>query len=178
MALTPGARLGVYDILTQIGAGGMGEVYRARDTSLGREVALKLLPRDVSTDPERLRRLDREARLLASLNHPRITTLHGPEECEGQRFLVMELVPGQTLAERVSHGALPIREALDVCRQIAEGLEAAHDAGIIHRDLKPANIKVAPDGRVKLLDFGLAKALETAPNGTEPTMPAQEVTRA
>jgi hypothetical protein len=177
LALTPGARLGVYDILTQIGAGGMGEVYRARDTSLGREVALKLLPRDVSTDPERLRRLDREARLLASLNHPGIATLHGLEEYEGQRFLIMELVPGQTLAERLSHGGLPIREALDVCRQIAEGLEAAHDAGIIHRDLKPANIKVAPDGRVKLLDFGLAKALETAPSGIESTLPAQDVTR-
>ena len=143
-----------------LGAGGMGEVYRARDKSLGREVALKLLPREVSRDPERLRRLEREARMLAALNHPSIATLHGLEEHDGQRFLVMELVPGQTLAERLRHGALPIREALDMCRQIAEGLEAAHDAGIVHRDLKPANVKVTPDGRVKLLDFGLAKALD------------------
>jgi len=165
-----------YDILALIGAGGMGEVYRARDTSLGRDVALKLLPREVSADPERLRRLEREARILASLNHARIATLHGLEECDGQRFLVMELVPGQTLAERLRHGALPIRDGLDVCRQIAEGLEAAHEAGVVHRDLKPANIKVTPDGRVKLLDFGLAKALDPTPSGVDPTLTASEAT--
>jgi eukaryotic-like serine/threonine-protein kinase len=166
-----------YEILALIGAGGMGEVYRARDRSLGREVALKLLPHDVSADPERLRRLEREARMLASINHPMIATLYGLEECEGQRFLVMELVPGRTLAERLRQGALTIRDALDICRQIAEGLEAAHDAGVVHRDLKPANVKVAPDGRVKLLDFGLAKALDTPQSGVEPTVPASEATR-
>ena len=160
--LTPswvGRTIRSYEILALIGVGGMGEVYRARDKSLGREVALKFLSREVSSDPERLRRLEREARMLAALNHPRIATLHGLEEHEGQRFLVMELVPGETLAERLRHGALAVREAIDVCRQIAEGLEAAHEAGIVHRDLKPANIKIAPDGRVKLLDFGLAMAL-------------------
>ena len=166
-----------YDILSLVGVGGMGEVYRARDRSLGREVALKVLPHEVSKDPERVKRLEREARTLASLNHPAVATLFGLEEHEGQRFLVMELVPGQTLAERLRHGPLPIRDALDVCRQIAEGLEAAHDAGIVHRDLKPANVKVTPDGRVKLLDFGLAKALDTAPSGVEPTVAAVEATR-
>jgi serine/threonine protein kinase/Tol biopolymer transport system component len=166
-----------YEILAPLGAGGMGEVYRARDTSLGRDVALKLLPRELSSDPERVRRLEREARILASLNHTRIATLYGLEAHDGQRFLVMELVPGQTLAERLRHGPLPIRDALDVCRQIAEGLEAAHEAGIVHRDLKPANIKVTPDGRVKLLDFGLAKALDSAPSGVEPTVAAVEATR-
>ncbi len=146
-----------YEILELLGAGGMGEVYRARDKRLGRDVALKFLPYEMSGDAERLRRLEREARMLASLNDPRIATLYGLEEYDGQRFLVMELVPGQTLAERVRPGALAVRDALDICRQIAEGLEAAHDAGIIHRDLKPANVKVLPDGRVKLLDFGLVK---------------------
>jgi len=154
-----GRRLGSYEVLSLIGAGGMGEVYRARDTTLGREVALKLLPRELSADPERLGRLDREARLLASLNHPGIATLYGLEESDGQRFLVMELVVGPTLAERPRRASRPIREALEVCRQIAEGLEAAHEKGIVHRDLKPANVMVTPDGRVKILDFGLAKAL-------------------
>ena len=148
-----GRRIGGYEVLALLGAGGMGEVYRARDISLGREVALKLLPREVARDPDRLNRLHREARLLASLNHHRIATLYGLEESDGQRFLVMELVLGQTLAERLRHGALPVREALEVSRQIAEGLEAAHEAGIVHRDLKPANIKVTPDGRVKLLEL-------------------------
>jgi serine/threonine protein kinase/Tol biopolymer transport system component len=165
-----------YDILALVGVGGMGEVYRARDRSLGREVALKLLPHDVSKDPERLKRLEREARILASLNHPAIATLFGLEEHEGQRFLVMELVPGQTLAERLRSGALPTAEALRVCQQIAEGLEAAHESGIVHRDLKPANVKVTTDGRVKLLDFGLAKALQTSPSGVEPTAIASEAT--
>jgi Tol biopolymer transport system component/predicted Ser/Thr protein kinase len=165
-----------YEILELLGAGGMGEVYRARDKTLGRDVALKLLPYEMSGDVERLRRLEREARMLASLNDPRIATLYGLEEYDGQRFLVMELVPGQTLAERVRTGALAARDALDICRQIAEGLEAAHDAGIIHRDLKPANVKVLPDGRVKLLDFGLAKVLETPAMG-EPTRPGTDWTR-
>ena len=171
-----GRKIGGYEILALLGAGGMGEVYRARDISLGREVALKLLPRELATDADRLTRLHREARLLASLNHPRIATLYGMEEGDGHRFLVMELVPGQTLAERLRRGALTIREAIDTCQQIAEGLEAAHEAGIVHRDLKPANIKVTPDGRVKLLDFGLAKAL-APPDEVQPTRLADEATR-
>jgi len=165
-----------YDILALVGAGGMGEVYRARDRSLGRDVALKLLPRELSRDPGRVRRLEREARILASFNHANIATLHGLEEQDGQRFLVMELVPGQTLAERLRSSALPIAEALNVCRQIAEGLEAAHESGVVHRDLKPANVKVTPDGRVKLLDFGLGKALGASPSGVEPTAIAGEAT--
>jgi len=163
-----GRRLRSYEILALIGEGGMGEVYRARDTTLGREVALKLLPREFSADPERLGRLDREARLLASLNHPRIATLYGLEESDGKRFLVMELVPGRTLAERLQRGPLPIPEALEVGRQIAEGLEAAHEKGVVHRDLKPANVKVTPDGQVKLLDFGLAKALVPSSDAITP----------
>jgi eukaryotic-like serine/threonine-protein kinase len=172
-----GRKIRNYDILALVGAGGMGEVYRARDQSLGRDVALKLLPRELSSDPERTRRLEREARILASFNHANIATLYGLEEHDGQRFLVMELVPGQTLAERLRTGALPIPEALHVCRQIAEGLEAAHESGIVHRDLKPANVKVTRDGRVKLLDFGLAKALATSPSGVEPSAVASEATR-
>jgi serine/threonine protein kinase len=166
-----------YEIVGLLGTGGRGEVYRARDRSLGREVALKFLSHEVSRDPQRLRHLEREARMLAALNHPKIATLHSLEEHGGQRFLVMELVPGQTLAQRLRHGALPVRDALDICRQIAEGLEAAHDAGIVHRDLKPANIKVGPEGQVKLLDFGLAKASEGWESGIESTVPAIETTR-
>jgi serine/threonine protein kinase len=166
-----------YEILALIGAGSMGEVYRARDRSLRRDVALKFLPHEVSRDPELLRRLEREARMLAALNHPRIATLHSLEEHEGQSFLVMELVPGETLAQRLRQGALPVGEALDICRQIAEGLEAAHDASIVHRDLTPANIKVGPDGQVKLLDFGLAKVFQASESGGESTLPAIEATR-
>ena len=171
-----GGRLRGYEILSLLGAGGMGEVYRARDTTLGREVALKLLPRELSTDPERLRRLEREARLLASLEHPSIAVLHSLEEADGQRFLVMELVPGPTLAERLRRGALPLAEALAVGRQMAEALEAAHDRGVVHRDLKPGNVKLTPDGRVKLLDFGLAKALAEAGSEVAPK-PDGETTR-
>ena len=166
-----------YEILALLGAGGMGDVYRARDRSLGREVAVKVLPDEVSSDPERLRRLEREARILAALNHPNIATLHGLEKHEDHPFLVMELVPGETLAERLRRGALRVREALDICRQIAAGLEAAHDAGIVHRDLKPANITITPDKRVKLLDFGLAKSFEASENGAEPTAAASDATR-
>ncbi len=168
-----GRRLGGYEVLALLGAGGMGEVYRAQDTTLGREVALKLLPRELSSDPDRLSRLAREARLLASLNHPGIATLHGLEEAEGQRFLIMELVPGQTLEGRLGRGPLPIEEALSVGRQMAEALEAAHEKGVIHRDLKPANVKVTPDGRVKLLDFGLAKALDGTGVEAVPTPPGE-----
>src|SRR5579864_3644303 len=136
----------------------MGEVYRARDSKLGRDVAIKVLPEAFAHDAERLSRFQREAKILASLNHPNIATIHGLEQSDGVNFLVMELVPGQTLAERVSTGALKIAEALKVATQIAEALEAAHEKGVIHRDLKPANVKVTLQGKVKVLDFGLAKA--------------------
>src|ERR1041384_7904699 len=156
MSLGPGARLGPYEVVAAIGAGGMGEVYRARDTRLGREVAIKVLPESFANDADRLARFEREAQVLASLNHPNIATIHGLEE----RALVMELVEGPTLADRIAEGPIPIDEALPIARQIAEALEAAHERGIIHRDLKPANIKLRPDGTVKVLDFGLAKLVE------------------
>ena len=152
-----GTRLGLYEVEELIGAGGMGEVYKARDQRLQRSVALKVLPAESSLDSGRLARLEREARMLAALNHPNIATIHGLEESEGTRFLVLELVEGQTLAERLKRGRLPLEETLDLCRQIAEGLEAAHEKGIVHRDLKPANIKITPEGKVKILDFGLAR---------------------
>ena len=151
-------KLGAYEVLELIGAGGMGEVYRARDTKLGREVAIKVLPEALSQDKERLARFEREAKLLASLNHPGIATLYGLEEDAGKPFLVMELVEGETLAEQIARGPISVDEALPLFIQIAEGLEAAHEKGIIHRDLKPANIKITPDNNVKILDFGLAKA--------------------
>lgn len=178
MSLIPGGRLGRYEITAPLGEGGMGEVYRARDTTLDREVAIKILPESVATDPERLMRFEREAKTLAALNHPHIAQIYGFEE----RALVMELVEGETLADRLSRGPLPLDEALAVARQIADGLEAAHDAGIIHRDLKPANVKVRRDGTVKVLDFGLAKAAsgasvsQAAPLATSPltiTSPAR-----
>src|ERR1700704_2094971 len=160
MPLSAGARLGPYEILSAIGAGGMGEVYRARDTKLNRDVALKILPDAFASDPDRLARFTREAQTLAALNHPHIAHIHGLEEAGGVRALVMELVEGEDLAERIARGPMPLDEALPIARQIADALEAAHEQGIIHRDLKPANIKVRPDGTVKVLDFGLAKALE------------------
>ena len=159
MPLAPDTKLGHYEVVEAIGAGGMGEVYRARDTKLGRDVAIKVLPEEFSHDKERLQRFEREAKLLASLNHNNIATLHGLEETSGILFLVMELVEGETLAERIARGPIPTDEALALFKQIAEALEAAHEKGIIHRDLKPANIKVTPEGTVKVLDFGLAKAL-------------------
>ncbi len=157
-----------YEIIGEIGKGGMGEVYLAEDTNLKRKVAIKVLPQPFALDKEMLARFEREARLLASLNHPNIATIHGLEKSDGQQFLVMELVEGETLAERIKKGPLPVEEALEVCRQIAEGLEAAHEKGIIHRDLKPANVKVTPEGKVKILDFGLAKAFESAVSGEAP----------
>jgi Tol biopolymer transport system component len=157
MPLGPGTRLGAYEILAFLDEGGMGKVYRARDTRLKREVAIKVLPEAVASDPERLARFQREAEVLASLNHPNIAVIYGVEQSETSRALVMELVEGETLAERIARGAIPIDEALPIATQIAEALETAHDQGIIHRDLKPANIKVRPDGTVKVLDFGLAK---------------------
>src|SRR5262245_52990211 len=161
MPLTPGTRLGSYEILSLIGAGGMGEVYRAQDSRLKRAVAVKIVPEAMAGEPERIFRFEREAELLASLNHPNIATVHDFEEAAGRRFLVMELVEGETLAERLKRGPLPIDEALEIARQITEALEAAHQKGIIHRDLKPANIKILPDGKVKVLDFGLAKIYES-----------------
>jgi len=158
MALAPGTKLGPYEIVSPLGAGGMGEVYRAHDSRLGRDVAIKVLPREFVVDPDRLARFRGEARLLASLNHPNIATIHGLEDSGGSIRLVMELVLGQTLGERLGTGALPVEEALRICGQIAEALGAAHQRGITHRDIKPANIKVTPEGRVKVLDFGLAKA--------------------
>ena len=152
-----GRQVGAYKILSLLGAGGMGDVYRARDTTLGRDVAIKVVPDAFLSDPERLARFEREARVLATLNHPHIGAIYGFEEHEGVRALVLELVEGRTLAERLASGPLPIQEALTIGRQIADALEAAHEKGIVHRDLKPANIKVTPDGTVKVLDFGLAK---------------------
>ena len=160
MALTAGTRLGPYEIAAQIGVGGMGEVYRATDTKLKRDVAIKVLPSALAADPERLARFQREAEVLASLNHPNIAAIYGLEEADSTKALVMELVEGPTLADRIAQGAIPVDEALPIAKQIAEALEAAHEQGIIHRDLKPANVKVRPDGTVKVLDFGLAKALE------------------
>ena len=159
MAIPSGAKFGSYEVTAQIGAGGMGEVYQAHDTKLGRDVAIKVLPEAVAHDAERLARFQREAKMLAALNHPNIATIYGLEQSGGTHYLVMELVPGDTLQQRVQRdGAVPIEEALAIAKQIAEALEAAHEKGIIHRDLKPANVKLTPEGKVKVLDFGLAKA--------------------
>jgi serine/threonine-protein kinase len=161
LALTPGSRLGPYEITAKLGEGGMGEVYRATDTHLKRAVAIKVLPASVAGDHERLARFQREAELLAALNHPNSAAIYGLEKTPHMTALVMELVEGEDLSAHIARGPIPIAEALPIARQIAEALEAAHDQGIIHRDLKPANIKVRADGTVKVLDFGLAKAMET-----------------
>src|ERR1700739_854017 len=159
MSVKAGTQLGSYEVVAQIGAGGMGEVYKANDPKLGRDVALKVLPDAFAHDPERLSRFQREAKMLASLNHPNIATIYGLEHSNGTHFLIMELVTGETLADRIKReGPVPLEEALKIAVQIAEALEAAHEKGIIHRDLKPANVKVTPEGKVKVLDFGLAKA--------------------
>jgi Tol biopolymer transport system component len=160
MTLAPGTRLGPYEIVAPLGAGGMGEVYRAHDTKLKRDVALKVLPDSFACDPDRLARFTREAQTLASLNHPNIAHIYGLETSGGVAAIVMELVEGDDLSKRIARGAIPLDEALPIAKQIAEALEGAHEQGIIHRDLKPANIRVRPDGTVKVLDFGLAKALE------------------
>ena len=159
MPLATGQTLSFYEILDSLGAGGMGEVYRAVDTRLEREVAIKVLPEEMAGDEERLRRFEREAKTLASLNHPNVAGIHGVDQQGDVCFLALELVPGEDLAERLAQGPLPVEEALEVCRQIAVGLEAAHEAGVVHRDLKPANVRVTPEGVVKLLDFGLAKPM-------------------
>ena len=159
MTLSSGERLTHYVVDSLLGQGGMGAVYRARDTKLDRDVAIKVLPEELSRDKDRMARFEREAKLLAALNHTNVATLYGLEESEGRQLLVMELVEGETLSERISRGPVPLDEAVALFSQIAEGLEVAHAKGILHRDLKPANIKIAPDGTVKILDFGLAKAL-------------------
>ena len=165
-ALVSGAKLLHYTVLGPLGAGAMGEVYRARDSKLGREVAIKVLPEHFADDEERLKRFEREAKTLASLNHPNVAQIHGVDQVGDTCFLVLELVPGESLEERLRRGPLPLDEALDVCRQIAAGLEAAHEAGVIHRDLKPANVRVTPDGKVKVLDFGLAKPANEGGHGS------------
>jgi serine/threonine protein kinase len=187
MSLASGTRVGPYEVIAPLGAGGMGEVYRARDTKLGRDVAIKVLTESFLHDPERVARFQREAQLLAALNHPHIATIHGFEESGGSQFLVMELVEGETLAERLSQTrgpgsdavsgfpgrsgveggrtGLPVSEALTIARQVADALQAAHEKGINHRDLKPANIAFTATGQVKVLDFGLAKALGPADAG-------------
>jgi serine/threonine protein kinase len=160
MVLTSGKKLGPYEIVSVLGAGGMGEVYRATDSKLGRDVALKVILQKFAQDAQLMARFQREAQVLASLNHTNIASIYGLEESGGVRALVIELVEGPTLAERIREGAIPIEEALPIVKQIAEALEYAHERGIIHRDLKPANIKLTADGKVKVLDFGLAKALQ------------------
>ena len=181
MALTPGTRLGPYEVVALIGVGGMGEVYRAIDTNLKRAVAIKVLPTSVAADAERLARFQREAELLASLNHPHIAAIYGLEDADGVKALVLELVEGPTLADRIAQGPIPLDEAIPIARQIAEAVEAAHEQGIIHRDLKPANIKLRSDGTVKVLDFGLAKALDPAPASIDasqsPTITSPAMTR-
>ena len=171
MSLAPGTRIGLYEIVSIVGVGGMGEVYRARDLKLQRDVALKILPEVFASDPDRLARFEREARTLAALNHPHIGGIYGFEESHGIRALALEFVDGETLADRIGRGAIPSDDALPIAREIAEALDAAHEQGIIHRDLKPANIKITPKGVVKVLDFGLAKLIDTpgaAPTSTSP----------
>jgi serine/threonine protein kinase len=159
VTIAAGTRFGPYEVVSALGAGGMGEVYLARDTTLGRQVALKVLPDDVARDPDRIARFRREAQILAALNHPLIAAIYGVEDSQATPVLVLELVEGPTLAERISQGPIPLDDALAIARQLAQALEAAHEQGIVHRDLKPANIKLRPDGTVKVLDFGLARAL-------------------
>ena len=175
MRLAHGSRLGSYELGSILGVGGMGEVYRARDTKLGREVAIKVLPAAFSEDPQRIARFQREAQVLASLNHPHIGAIYGVEEASGTRFLVLELVDGETLDTRIERGPLPVEDALGLAAQIGEALEAAHEKGVIHRDLKPSNVALTADGQVKVLDFGLAKLTTTGtaadvPESMSPTI--------
>jgi serine/threonine-protein kinase len=160
MPILPGTRLGPYEILSAIGAGGMGEVYRARDTKLGRDVAVKVLSEAFTKDPQRMARFEREAKVLASLNHPNIASIYGLDDPNNLEALILELVEGPTLADRIKQGAIPVEDALRIAKQIAEALEYAHEHGVVHRDLKPANIKLTNTDVVKVLDFGLAKAIE------------------
>src|SRR6201998_4425248 len=167
MGLRIGTQLGPYEILSAIGAGGVGEVDRGTDSRLSRDVALKVLPEVFAADPDRMVRFEREARVLGALNHPNIAAIYGLEEFGSNRALVMELAAGETLADRIARGPIPLDEALPIAKQVAEALEYAHDHGVIHRDLKPANIKVTTDGTVKVLDFGLAKALLDEPTAAD-----------
>src|ERR1700674_888883 len=169
MPLTAGVRLGPYEILAPIGAGGMGEVYRARDTRLGREVAIKVLPASFSQDADRLRRFEQEARAASALNHPNIVTLHDIGTNEGSPYVVTELLEGETLRSRLATGAQSPRKATEYAIQIAQGLAAAHEKGIVHRDLKPENLFVTEDGRVKILDFGLAKLIQPEAHAAQQT---------
>nr|NIV45832.1 protein kinase [Gammaproteobacteria bacterium] len=162
MPFGAGQQLLHYRLVEQIGEGGMGVVWRATDTTLDRDVAIKVLPAEFAADADRLARFEREARLLASLNHPNIAAIYGLHEADGVRFIAMELVGGEDLSQRIARGPLPVAEALGIASQIAEGLAAAHEAGVIHRDLKPANVKLTDEGKVKVLDFGLAKSHERA----------------
>src|SRR5215813_1801704 len=163
MPITIGTLLGSHEITGLLGKGGMGEVYQARDTKLKRDVAIKILPDEFSRDSARVSRFQREAEVLASLNHPNIAAIYDLQEGNDTRYLVLELVEGATLAERIHRGRIPVEEALAIAKHICEALEAAHEKGVVHRDLKPANVKITADGRIKVLDFGLAKAMETAP---------------
>src|SRR5579864_2554250 len=163
MQLSVGDRVSQYQILEPLGAGGMGEVYRAHDTQLERDVAIKVLPLEMANDSERLARFDREAKILAALNHPNIAVIYGLVQSDGQRALAMELVPGETLGDRRKRGPIPLDEILLIARQMAEALEAAHERGVVHRDLKPANVMITPTGQVKVLDFGLAAMSQSAP---------------
>jgi serine/threonine protein kinase len=166
MRLATGTRLGPFEVVAPLGAGGMGEVYRARDTRLGRDIALKVLPSEVGESPDRLARFEREARTVAGLAHPNIVTLLSIEDHDGMRFLVLELVEGQTLAEQVVPGGIPLGQVLDLAIPIADALVAAHEKGIVHRDLKPANVMLSREGRVKVLDFGLAKGVDADVHAT------------
>src|ERR1700756_5637532 len=165
MAIQIGQQLGSLEITALLGKGGMGEVYRARDTKLKRDVAIKILPDEFARDADRVNRFQREAEVLASLSHPNIAGIYDLQQTGETRFLVMELVEGETLADRIARGPIPVEEALGIAKHICEALEAAHEKGIVHRDLKPANVKIMPDGKVKVLDFGLAKAIENGPTG-------------
>jgi len=156
--MEPETKIGVYRIVSLLGAGGMGEVYRAHDPKLDREIAIKILPEEMSADPERIARFQREARTLAALQHSNIASIYGFEEDDNRRFLVMELVEGEDLSQRLARGPIPVEEAVALAVQLTDGLAAAHEQGIVHRDLKPANIKISPGGEVKILDFGLARA--------------------
>src|SRR5689334_18033328 len=157
MPIAIGAQLGVHEITGLLGKGGMGEVYRARDTKLKREVAIKILPDEFSRDHDRVRRFQREAEVLASLNHSNIAAIYDLQEANGSRFLVLELVEGETLADRLARGPIPVEDALQIAKQICEALESAHEKSVVHRDLKPSNVKITPEGKLKVLDFGLAK---------------------
>ena len=174
MPLAPGTRLGPYEILAPLGAGGMGEVYRARDPRLGREVAIKVLPADVAAHADRLARFEREAQTVAAMNHPNIVVLHSIEEAGSVRFLTMELVEGQSLDRLVVPGGLPLGRVLDLAIPLADALVAAHEKGIVHRDLKPGNVMVTREGRVKVLDFGLAKSAFGASSRDRPPVEGRE----